>query len=598
MKNQLGQITVLTKTNRRRSVCWNVTSLVILGFAAASLAAEPANLVLLGGKIVTLDGQQRVVEALAVREKKITVVGSNADVQSLIGPQTEVIRLDGQMVLPGFIESHCHAVGVARGMLDETYAELTSIAEMQDWIRRQARDIPAGRWIEVPRNEITRLKERRFPTPVELDAACTTHPVLYNSVSNKWVLNTRGFDELMLLDPESKLADGEVVRDEAGKPLLLRGGNGTIRKHTPPRPEHSQEEVLAALAKVLQTYNQVGITSIFERATDPASLGLFRELQQRGQLTTRVTGTFRFSAKSADGVEKYVTSLGLKPGEGDEWIKAGPLKITIDGGIHWGTTRLSEAYGPKRIAFYRLTDPDYRGEQYYSVAEMRTIFATAHKLGWQMSCHVSGDEGTLRVLEALSQVAAEHPDIRQRRFTLIHAYFPSSEIVRQCADLGVCVDTQGYLYYKDADTLAQVYGPEWAARFIGLGDWVRGGVPVALNSDHMIGLDPNHAMNSFNPVLMLSIAVTRKTLDGYVHGPQQALSRLDALRTVTQSPAWLSFDETKLGTLEVGKLADMVVLNGDYLTCPENEIAKLAVERTIVGGRTVFPKAISPLSRD
>ena len=325
--------------------------------------------------------------------------------------------------------------------------EISSIAERQDWIRTAAADAPAGRWIEVPRNEIARFKERRFPTPAELDAACTTHPVLYNSVSNKWVLNTRGFEELKLLDPNSKLSDGEVLRDSDDRPLLIRGGTGTIRKLTPPRPTHSRDEELVALEKV-QRYNEVGITSIFERATDPQSLGLFRELRDKNRLTTRVTGTFRFSSKTAEGVEKYAASLGLKPGEGDEWIKAGPLKITIDGGIHWGTTRLSERYGEKRTAFYRLTDPEYRGEQYFTVAEMKTVLETAHKLGWQMSCHVTGDDGTLRVLEALGQVAAEHPEIRQRRFTLIHAYFPSSEIVRQCADLGVCVDTQGDLYFK------------------------------------------------------------------------------------------------------------------------------------------------------
>jgi hypothetical protein len=553
-------------------------------------AADPADLVLVGGKIVTHDSQQRVVSALAVRSGKVVAVGPDRDIEPLVGDKTEVIRLDGRCVLPGFIESHCHAVGVARGALDQTYAELSSIAELQEWIRNAARAVPAGQWIEVPRNEITRFKERRFPTPTELDAACSTHPVLYNSVSNKWVLNTRGFEELKLIDPASKLDDGEILRDADGKPLLIRGGTGTIRKRTPARPEHSRDEVLDSLANVLRRYNEVGITSIFERATDPQNLGLFRELRDRGQLTTRVTATFRFSAKTAEGVEKYVDSLKLKPGEGDEWIKAGPLKITVDGGIHWGTTRLTEPYGEKRIAFYRLADPEYRGEQYYSVAEMRTIFATANRLGWQMSCHVTGDEGTLRVLEALGQVAAEQPDVRERRFTLIHSYFPSPEIVRQCRELGVCVDTQGYLYYRDADTLAEVYGPAWSSRFIGLGDWVRGGVPVALNSDHMIGLDPNHAMNSFNPLLMLSIAVTRRTRDGQVHGPHQALSRLDALRAVTEWPAYLSFDEHKLGTLEVGKLADLVVLDRDYLTCADKDLARLMVERTIVGGKTVFQK--------
>ncbi|MCC7422868.1 MAG: amidohydrolase [Planctomycetaceae bacterium] len=557
---------------------------------APSAKTQKADLALLGAKVVTLDAKERTASAIAVRDGKIIAVGTDQEIEPLIGGSTEVLRLEGKTVVPGFIESHCHAVGVARGALDETYAELTSIAEMQDWIRRRARELPAGRWIEVPRNEITRLKERRFPTPAELDAACTTHPVLYNSVSNKWVLNSLGFERLGVMAPAGKLPDGELLRAADGKPLLVRGGTKTIRALIPAAPQHPRDEVLSSLAEVLERYNSVGITSIFERATDPQNLELFRELQEKGRLTTRVTGTFRFSAKSAEAVEKYVAGLNLKPGEGDEWVKAGPLKITVDGGIHWGTTRLTEPYGPKRIAFYRLTDPEYRGEQFYTVAEMQTIFATAQRLGWQMSCHVTGDEGTLRVLEALSRVAADAPEVKQRRFTLIHAYFPSPEILRQCADLGVCVDTQGYLYYKDADVLADIYGTQWAERFIGLGDWVRAGIPVALNSDHMIGLDPDHAMNSFNPLLMLSIAVTRKTLGGGIHGERQKLNRLDALRTVTLWPARLSFDEDRLGSIEPGKLADLAVLDGDYLTCPEEQIARLRVERTIVGGRTVYKR--------
>ncbi|MFN0018570.1 MAG: amidohydrolase [Pirellulaceae bacterium] len=579
-------------------LCRVLLLVTLLGFGLSSRATAeaPADLVLLGGKIVTLDRRERVVSALAVRGGRIIAAGTDAEIKPLIAEgKTEVISLLGRMVLPGFIESHCHAVGVARGTLEQTYVEIGSISQLQEWIREQARILQGdksavGKWIEVPRNEITRFKERRFPTPAELDAACTTHPVIYNSVADKWVLNTRGFEELGLLDPNSKIEGGEVLRDDAGRPLLIRGGTAAIRKKMPPRVEPTRDATLAALAKLLKVYNEVGITSIYERATDPASLGLYRELREQGKLTTRVTGTFRFSATSAADVEKYVAGLGLKPGEGDEWIKPGPLKITVDGGIHWGTTRLSEPYGAKRIAFYRLTDPKYRGEQFYSVDQMETVFETAHKLGWQMSCHVTGDEGTLRVLEALDKVAAKHPDIRKRRFTLIHAYFPSPEIVRQCRDLGVCVDTQGYLYYKDADTLAEIYGPAWADRFIGLGDWVRAGVPVAVNADHMIGTDPNHAMNSFNPFLMMSIGVTRKTQSGIVHGKQQAVSRLDALRTVTTWPAYLGFDESKLGTLEVGKLADLVILGGDYLKCPDAEIAGLNVDRTIVGGLTVFHK--------
>jgi predicted amidohydrolase YtcJ len=560
------------------------TLLCLLGCHAAFAQADT---VLLGGKIVTLDAKERVAEALAIRDGKISAIGTSAQIEKLAGPKTEVIRLEGKTVLPGFIESHCHSIGVARDSLHGEYAELHSIDEMQEWIRREAAKTPAGTWIEVPRNEITRLKEHRHPTPAELDSATSDHPVLYTSTT-KHVLNTVGWRALGLLDPQSKLPDGEVVRDEAGKPLLIRnGGHVSVHKFFPQQTE-THDELLDALKRVHRRYNEVGITTIFERATDRSGFNSFRELHERHELTTRVRATFRFSATTPEQVEKYVANLGLKPGEGDDWVRADHMKITVDGGIHWGTTWLSESYGEKRMNFYRLTDPTYHGEQYYTPAQLRAIFATVNRLGWPMSAHVTGDGGTQAVLDAVADVAKDDPTILQRRFNLIHSYFPTPAIARLARQLGAGVDTQGYLYYRDADILAEIYGKNWAERFIGLAEWVRAGVPVAINSDHMIGLDPDHAMNAFNPALMLWIAVARKTDGGRVWGDQQKLSRLDALRSITLWPAWLSFDEDKLGSLEPGKLADLVVVDRDYLSCPEDDIRAIKPLRTIVDGRTVF----------
>lgn len=587
MKNCLPRATVIPTRRTIQQVCALLFAAVLA--APSLLLAEPADTVLLGGKIVTLDAQEHIAEALAIRAGRITATGSSAEMEKLVGPKTEVIRLDGRMVLPGFIESHCHSIGVARDSLHGEYAELHSIGEMQEWIRQRAQALPAGQWIEVPRNEITRLKEHRHPTPAELDAATTDHPVLYTSVT-KHVLNTAGWRALGLLEPGSKLPDGEVVRDEQGRPLLIRsGGNVSVHKFFPQTTE-THEELAEALKKVHRRYNEVGITTIFERATDRSGFNLFRELHAQDALTTRVRATFRFSAKTPEQVEKYVAGLGLKPGEGDDWVRADHLKITVDGGIHWGTTRLSEPYGERRAQFYRLSDPTYRGELYYTPEQMRMIFATVQRLGWPMSAHVTGDAGTEDVLHAVASVAAEDPTIKQRRFNLIHAYFPTPTLVQLAKDLGVGVDTQGYLYHRDADILAEIYGANWAERFIGLAEWRRGGVPVAINSDHMIGLDPDHAMNAFNPALMLWIAVARKTDTGKVWGEQQKLSRLDALRSITTWAAWLSFDEDKLGSLEPGKLADLVVIDRDYLTCPEDEIRTIKPLRTIVGGRTVFQR--------
>ena len=564
-----------------------ITTLFLLGTSCSALAQ--VDTVLLDGKIVTLDPIERMVEAVAIRDGKIAALGASAEIAKLAGAKTEVVRLDGKMVLPGFIESHCHSIGVARDSVHSEYAELHSIGELQEWIRRRAKTTPIGTWIEVPRNEITRLKEHRHPTPAELDATTSDHPVLYTSTT-KHVLNTAGWRALGLLDPQSKLPDGEVVRDEAGRPLLIReGGNVSVHQFFPPQTE-THDELLTALKQVHRRYNEVGITTIFERATDRAGFNTFRELHQRQELTTRVRATFRFSARTAEQVGKYIQNLGLKPGEGDDWVRADHMKITVDGGIHWGTTWLSEPYGEKRANFYRLADPQYGGEHFYSPEQMRTVFATVNRLGWPMSAHVTGDGGMEAVLEAIEAVAKNDPTITRRRFNLIHAYFPTSTTVQLAKHLGIGVDTQGYLYHRDADILAEIYGASWADRFIGLADWVRGGVPVAVNSDHMIGLDPDHAMNSFNPALMLWIAVARKTDSGRVWGEQQKLSRLDALRSLTQWPAWLSFDEDKLGTIETGKLADLVVIDRDYLTCPEDEIRAIKPLRTIVGGRTVFAR--------
>ncbi|MCX7886682.1 MAG: amidohydrolase [Verrucomicrobiae bacterium] len=556
---------------------------------AALLLISPAiaaDTLLVDGKIVTLDAQERIVEALAIRDGRIVAVGTSAEILRLAGERTEIIRLGGKTVLPGFIETHVHPIMVARASVADTYAELSSIAEIQDWIRRRAQQSPPGHWIVVPRNEITRLKERRHPTPAELDAATTNHPVLYTSVK-KHVLNTAGFRALGILDASSALPDGEVVRDAAGMPVLLHGGDESLRKLLP-QPVVTREQTLQAVAQLLRRYNEVGITTIFERATDRDGVNLFRELRERGKLVTRVRATLLFSARTPEAVEKCVRDFGFKPGEGDDWVRAVTMKVMLDGGIHWGTTRLSEAYGERRARFYRLTDPNYRGEMFYTPEELKTVFGVVNRLGWQMGVHVTGDGGTEAVLDAVAAVAATDPGIKQRRFTLIHSYFPTPAIARRAKELGAGVDTQGYLYYRDAEAIAEVYGRAWAERMIGLGEWVRAGVPVAINSDHMIGFDPDHAMNSFNPALMLWIAVARKTDQGNVYGSHQKLARLDALRAVTRWAAWLSFDEDKLGSLEPGKLADLVVIDRDYLECPEDDIRHIKVLRTIVGGKTVF----------
>lgn len=554
----------------------------------AIAGAGPADTVYLNAKVITLDPAETLAEALAVEHGRILAVGSNEAIRAHTGPQTKTVDLAGRTVVPGFIESHCHSLGAARAALSGEYAELRSIAEVQDWVRRRAAEVPAGTWIEVPRNEITRLAEQRFPTPAELDAATADHPVVFVSVT-KTVLNSVGWKALGLDDPAATLPDGEVLRED-GRPVLLRGGQASLRKPIPNPKVHPIEAVLEKHEELVGIYNGLGITTIFERATDRAGFDTFREQAAKGRLKVRVRGTFRFSAKDAAGVEAYVKQLGIAPGEGDDRVRATCLKITVDGGIHWGTTWLSEPHGERRTTFYRNADPAYTGSQNYTPAQMEEIFAAADRLGWPMSAHVTGDGGTLAVLRAVEAVAKSQPGIRDRRFNLIHSYFPNAEMAALARSLNAGVDTQGYLYERDADFIAKIYGPDWAGRFIGLGEWVRAGVPVGLNSDHMIGFDPDRAMNAFNPALMLDMAVNRRDDRGNIYGENQKLSRLDALRALTIWPAWLGFDEEKLGSLEPGKHADFVVLDRDYLECPPEELRQIRAQLTVMGGEVVFAR--------
>ncbi|MEX0718780.1 MAG: amidohydrolase [Planctomycetaceae bacterium] len=554
-------------------------------------SAEPtpvADMVLVGGKVLTMDSEARVAEAVAVRGGRIAAVGTNDDIRKLVGPKTRVIELDGKTVIPGIIAAHCHAVGVARRELEQPHVELLSIAEVQEWIRQQAKDVPAGRWIRVPRTDITRVEELRHPTREELDAACTTHPVLFTA-ARKHALNTAGFRALNVKPETGELPGGRVIRDDDGEPRLIALADAYIEERIP-KVSPSDEQVREMLRVVHRGYSSVGITSIFERASEIDDYRMYEALRDASHLNVRMTQTFRTSLAGSKAVEEYTKKIGLKTGDGDEWVRVGPLKIVVDGGIHWGNTYLREPYGEKRANFYVHDDPQYRGDLNYDVERMADIFRAAHRLGWQLCTHVTGDAGVDRVLDAIEAAAKDEPGIVNRRFSLTHAYFPAADAARRAHALGVGVDTQPNLYYKDSRAIATIYGEEWAARFGGIGEWLRAEVPTAIAGDHMMGLDPDAAMNAYNPFLMLHVAVVRTNREEKLYGPEQRVSRIEALRCLTNHPAWLEFTEDKKGSLEPGKFADLAVLDRDYLTCPDDEIRKIGVVLTMVDGGVVWRK--------
>jgi predicted amidohydrolase YtcJ len=355
-----------------------------------------------------------------------------------------------------------------------------------------------------------------------------------------------------------------------------------------PRKEITRAEYLDSLENVLHAYNRLGITSITERGSNVEGWKTYRELHSQGRLTARTTVTIRVGSDgSMEGTERFIRGLPFRFGEGDDWVKVGPLKIGVDGGVLYGTAYLREPYGPQAFELYGLSDPLYRGLLQMNAERVNNVIRTGHRLGWQMCSHVTGDAGVDMVLDAVEAANSDSP-IADRRFTLIHAYFANPDTAARAARLGVCVDTQPAWFYKDGDALADALGEERLEKFIGVANWQAGGVKVALNSDHMQGINPDLSLNPYNPFLSLYTAVTRKTESGAVIGPEQRISRQDALRMMTRDAAWLHFDEERKGTLEVGKLGDLAVLSDDYFTCPEEKIKVLRSVLTVVGGKVVY----------
>ena len=553
----------------------------------AQEAPPPADLVVLDAKILTVDRRFSTAAALAVRGGRFVAVGQTADVRPHVGPSTRVIQGRGRMVLPGFIDTHVHALDVAAAEAAQPFRNLRSVGELQEWIRAEAAKRPPGTWIWTPRVFPTRLKEHRFATREELDAAAPGHPVAVDG-AYAFSLNTAALKAAGITRDSADPPGGAIVKDAAGNPTgLLRNVGGLLARFRPEGGAVSPD----ILERVHRQYVASGITSVIERGATVDGYQAYRGLQKDGRLRVRSTVTIRVprAGESAE-VERFIKGLPFAFGEGDDWLKVGPLKIVADGGILIGTSFVREPYGLGARELYAVDDPRYRGFLTLTPEQIASAIAIGHKLGWQMVAHVTGDAGVDVVLDAFeaAQKGSPSPD---RRHTLIHAYFASAETAARAARLGVLVDTQPAWYYKDADALAGALGRQRLAHFIGLRTWRMAGVDVAINTDHMFGLDPNDAMNPFNPFLTLYAATSRRTESGEVVSDADAVSREEALRMMTSAAARFSFDEKSRGSIEVGKLGDFVVIDGDVLTSSAERLRAIRPELTVIGGQVAYDRA-------
>jgi predicted amidohydrolase YtcJ len=538
--------------------CWRVllTAVVLAGCAGPP---EPADLLLVNGKILTIDDDFSVVSAMAVRDGRIVAVGG----ESLGGrfAAREIVNLEGQTVMPGFIDSHTHVRGQPRRYIELT--EVESIEQLLDLVTAKAAELGPGEWITGYGWSEDELAEQRRPLRADLDEAAPDNPVILTRAGgHSAVCNSAALD-LAEIDRSTPDPPGGVI--EKGPDGRL---NGVIRETQDMVgklvPESTFEEKRPDLIRRLKDQFRHGITSLTNAS---ASIEEFEEWERvyagHGDELPRAAVQILWP-----GSEK-IEAFGKKFGDGDERLRVGPIKLFVDGGFTGPAAYTIEPYKGQ---------PEYRGKLNLTEQELHEAIFAANKKGWQLGIHAIGDAAIELTVNELVAALEESPKPDHRHYLNHFTIKPPDETMRQMAEHGIAITQQPNFTYTLEGRYAEHLDGERLETNNPLRSPMDAGIFVAISSDVL----------PIGPPVGLYAAVTRKGMSGRVFGPSEAITIEEALTAYTRNGAWLSFEEDSKGSLEPGKWADFIVLEQDPLTMPIEDLLDLKVNRTYLAGERVF----------
>jgi len=530
---------------------------------------------LVNGKVNTFNSNDDTVEAIAVAGGRILSVGTTKTIEELLNKESKIIDVQGKTVLPGFIESHCHpSMAGLRLCFEVDVRDAVSIDEIVDLIREKAETLPQGKWLKGFGYNDQRLKEHRHPTRWDLDKATTAHPVFLGRTDGHLaVINTLGLNLAKItkdtIDPDG----GRFDRDpNSGEPtgVLRETAQGCVKALMPPYTVGQIKEGLVAACRKLSAW---GITSFHDAAVDRESMIAYQELLAEKKLLLRVAMMIPGNPMlELPGYLEELKALGIRAGFGNDRLRFYGTKFMCDGSMSGWTAALYEPYA---------NEPDEYGIIVSSEEELTNGIVEAHKAGLRPVTHAIGDRAIDIVLDAIEKALRERPD-PDHRMSIEHCSLPTMEAIDRMKRLGVLPSSSVGFIYELGPTHLLGIGPERLERYFPHRTYLEKGILSVGNSDWFV--------TSANIAQQIYGVVTRKGYSGEVIGPQQAISVKDALRLYTTNGAYASFEETVKGTIEPGKLADLVVLDRDILAIPEEEIKEVKVETTIVGGEIVYQR--------
>jgi predicted amidohydrolase YtcJ len=583
MSHRLVQIT--------RAVTVVILALII---TSGCQREAPPSLVLHGGKIVTVDPQFRIVEAMAIRDGRVLAVGSNTDILRLAGSGTERVDLAGKTVLPGLIDSHVHAPAASMYEFEQPVPDMETIEDVLSYIRERAAKTDDGRWITLSQVFITRLQEQRYPTRAELDRAAPKQPVAFrtgpDASLNSLALSMSG------IDAKFKVPDGQpcrVERDAKGEPTGILRNCADYIKSDNPGPAPTDADRLARLKELLADYNSVGITSIVDGNADRAGLELYRTLLANHTLTCRTFLAYGVDAKAPiKDIEAAIREAAAHPlHQYNDMLWLRGIKVFLDGGMLTGSAYMREPWGVSKI--YSIDDPEYRGVRFIEPEKLYQMARLALANDLQFTAHSQGDGAVGTLVDTYERINRDDFPVRDRRPSITHASFMSAETIAKMKALGIVANLQPAWLYLDGATLRDHFGLERLAYFHPYRTLFERGVTVGGGSDHMQKIGSLRSINPYNPFLGMWTTIVRlpRGADAPLH-PEQNLTREQAIRLYTINNAFLTFEETKKGSLEPGKFADFVVLDRDILSCPVDEVKDIKAEATYLAGTRVYVRPV------
>jgi predicted amidohydrolase YtcJ len=548
--------------------------------AAQQPASIAADMVLLNGRIVTLEDGLPEAEALAIVGSRIAALGSSETMRRHVGERTQVVDLEGRLVIPGFVEGHAHFVGIGTAKLNLDLMDATSWGAIVSMVEAEVRRVEPGQWIYGRgwhQEKWTQQPERAvegFPTHHALSRISPNNPVLLTHASGHATFaNAKAMELSGVTKDTPNPPGGDLIRDGAGNPTgLFRETASRLIRTGAGEPPRAPEEEAARARRILELASQEvvskGITSFQDAGSSLADVDLMKRMIDEGRIDVRLWIMLRVGNDAlAANLSKYRT---IDYADGFLTVRA--IKKSIDGALGSRGAWLLEPYADK---------PGDTGRNTTTVEEIRETARLALEHGYQLCVHAIGDRANRETLDLFERAFQGRPDAKGLRWRIEHAQHLHPDDIPRFGRLGVIASMQGVHCTSDAPFVIARLGEKRAAE--GAYVWQK-----LMQTGAVVTNGTDAPVEDVDPIASYHATVTRRAADGSVFFPGQRMSRMEALKSYTIEGAYAAFEESSRGTLRPGKYADIVVLSKDILRIPEEEIPSAEVMYTIVGGKVRY----------